>query len=469
MWLHKGEQFFRAYGTPDHLKVSTASFYLEAAASQWYYKLEKNQGAPTWPQFVDAINRRFGTPLRSNPLGELTHLCRTTTVDEYQEKFLLFLARCEGVTEAQQIAIFTAGLQQPLHRRGTTETRNYRSLSTPATPAAPAKPELPADSRFKRLSPEEMAQRRLEGLCFSYLEKFSKEHAKQCTGKGIYFLELDTDALASEDGGSDDDLQISVAAITGTQSSATLHLSTVVCDKAVVALVDSGSTHSFIDGSTARRLGLVPSPRPGLVVGVANGDRVAVSGVCKAVRFAIGTEEFVADFFVIPLGGVDMVLGCDWLRTMVFWWHDRRVSWSGMRPTSAMVTAGADKRDYLLALLDEFADLFAEPKGLPPARSFDHRIHLLPGTPPVAVRPYRYAQLLKDEIKAQCQAMLAQGIIRPSTSAFSSPVLLIHKGDGSWRFCVDYRALNSKTVRDLFPIPVVEELLDELKGAVFFY
>ena len=71
-WLHKGEQFFHAYGTPDHLKVRTTSFNLEAAASQWYYRLEQNQGVPTWPQFVDAINRRFGLPLRSNPLGELT-------------------------------------------------------------------------------------------------------------------------------------------------------------------------------------------------------------------------------------------------------------------------------------------------------------------------------------------------------------------------------------------------------------
>jgi hypothetical protein len=63
------------------------------------------------------------------------------------------------------------------------------------------------------------------------------------------------------------------------------------------------------------------------------------------------------------------------------------------------------------------------------------------------MRPYRYPQLQKDELERQCEAMLAQGFIRPSTSPFSALVLLIRKADTSWRFYIDYRALNGQDLQ----------------------
>jgi hypothetical protein len=99
-------------------------------------------------------------------------------------------------------------------------------------------------------------------------------------------------------------------------------------------------------------------------------------------------------------------------------------------------------------------------------RPRSHQIRLLPGTTSVAVQPYHYAHLQK-ELESQCVDMLHQGVIRPSSLSCSASVLLVKKHNGSWRFCVDYRALNNK-MKDKFPIPVVEELLDELRSAVFF-
>ncbi|KAL0537221.1 hypothetical protein IC582_026196 [Cucumis melo] len=119
-------------------------------------------------------------------------------------------------------------------------------------------------------------------------------------------------------------------------------------------------------------------------------------------------------------------------------------------------------------VLKKSDDVFSWPEKQPPRREIEHQIHLKEGTDPINVRPYRYGFHQKAEMEKLVEEMLMSGVIRPSKSPFSSPVLLVKKKDCSWRFCVDYRAVNNVTIPDKFPIPIVEELFDELNGASLF-
>jgi hypothetical protein len=76
--------------------------------------------------------------------------------------------------------------------------------------------------------------------------------------------------------------------------------------------------------------------------------------------------------------------------------------------------------------------------------------------------------LHKDEIEKQVRTLLQNGLIVPSSSPFASPVLLVQKKDEPWRFCVDYKRLNSITIKNKFPMPLIDEILDELAGSKFF-
>jgi len=118
--------------------------------------------------------------------------------------------------------------------------------------------------------------------------------------------------------------------------------------------------------------------------------------------------------------------------------------------------------------LDNHSKVFKNPKGFPPIHDDDHVIHLIPRSVPPNIKPYRYPYAQKSEIERMVAKMLEAGIIQPSQSSFSTQVVLVHKNDGSWHIFPDYRELNKLTIKDKFPIPIIDELLDELHGSIYF-
>ena len=112
-----------------------------------------------------------------------------------------------------------------------------------------------------------------------------------------------------------------------------------------------------------------------------------------------------------------------------------------------------------------FEDL---PHGRPLDHGIEHRIELEAGTLPIKIHPYKHPKRVKDEIEKAIKELLELGLIRPSSSPFASSVVLVKKKDGTLRMCIDYRDLNKKTIKNKYPIPRIDELMDELHGAKFF-
>ncbi|EEC80348.1 hypothetical protein OsI_22431 [Oryza sativa Indica Group] len=199
------------------------------------------------------------------------------------------------------------------------------SMSSSAAIVASKSPTRPGTTgtRFRRLSAAEMAECREKGLCFNCPEKFSKDHHRQCSMKGIYLLEMDEGE--DDDSINDDTVTISLHALTGIRTSKTMRLAVIIGGVTMSALVDSGSTHTFVATEAARRLGLSPTTKSGLNVMVANGDQVTSSGICSGIPIKIDSEDFIIDCYVIPLEGYDVVLGVQWLRTLgpILWDFDK--------------------------------------------------------------------------------------------------------------------------------------------------
>nr|GFC83546.1 putative nucleotidyltransferase, ribonuclease H [Tanacetum cinerariifolium] len=120
-------------------------------------------------------------------------------------------------------------------------------------------------------------------------------------------------------------------------------------------------------------------------------------------------------------------------------------------------------------IVSEFPDVFPdELPGIPPVRDVEFNIELIPGAEPISKAPYRLAPVELKELKDQLQELLERGFIRPSVSPWGAPVLFVNKKDGSMRLCIDYRELNKITIRNRYPLPRIDDLFDQLQGAIHF-
>jgi len=122
-----------------------------------------------------------------------------------------------------------------------------------------------------------------------------------------------------------------------------------------------------------------------------------------------------------------------------------------------------------IPVVDEYADIFPyEIPELPPNRDIDFSIDLIPGVVPVSAASYRMAPTKLAELKKQIEDLLEKRFIRPSASPWGAPMLLVKQKDGSSRLCVDYRQLNKLTIKNKYPLPRIDDLLDQLRGAGVF-
>ncbi|KAL4564788.1 hypothetical protein LXL04_028859 [Taraxacum kok-saghyz] len=375
----------------------------------------------------------------------------------------------------------------------------------------------------RRLTESQIQDKRSRGLCYKCDDKWFKGH--RCKFQVNVILiedeEDDGDREHTLDAGEDEGKQalhepqekpelaeVTLNSVAGLSSPKTMKLEGRVWEQPVITLVDPGATHNFIFDALVERLGLPVTDTGAYGVRMGTGDTEVSLGVCRGVLLQLQNVDIVEEFLPLRLGSSDVILGLQWLETLGNTktnWKDLTMEFElGGQPVKlvgdpslgrSQITLKAMERELkrgkgglivefnnselenkpaiptprsLQRVIDQYQLIFSEPMGLPPQRHIEHQITLEEGTPPISVRPYRYPYFQKTEIERMIRDMLADGIIQPSISPYSSPVILVKKKDKSWRFCVDYRALNRVTIPDKFPIPVIDELLDELYGSVMF-
>ncbi|KAA3473697.1 DNA/RNA polymerases superfamily protein [Gossypium australe] len=277
-------------------------------------------------------------------------------------------------------------------------------------------------------------------------------------------------------------------------------------DTTVIALIDPGSTHSYVcETLKFGKTLLVESTE--FVIRVSNplGRCVLVDKVCRGCPLMIRDYCFPADLMLLPFDEFDIILGMDWLTsheavvdckrklidlkcrngetirikscdvnglpTVISSMLARKYVRKGCEAYLAYVLDNKmfEKQIEFVSVVCEYPDVFPEElPGLPPVREVEFGIELIPGAARISIAPYRMAPIELKELKAQLQELTDKGFARPSFSPWGAPILFVKKKDGTMRMCIDYRQLNKVTIKNKYPLPRIDDLFDQLKGALVF-
>ncbi|XP_021754918.1 uncharacterized protein LOC110720219 [Chenopodium quinoa] len=276
----------------------------------------------------------------------------------------------------------------------------------------------------------------------------------------------------------------------------------------VKVLFDSSATFSFISTRIVSKLTdcLKTVEAVDLPITIPTGGVVNCTKTFRHVPLEIEGKVFQSDLIEFGLKDFDVILGMDWLskysaeiscrsqkvkmitsenEAVTYWMHGKAKC---PRLISVLKLAKYMKKGHLvyfcsvrnmdheevtkpgdIEVVNEFLDVFPdEILGMPPRREIDFTIDLVPGTTPISKAPYRMTPVEMSKLKEQLQDLLDKGYIRPSASPWGAPVLFVKKKDGSMRLCIDYRELNKVKIKNKYPLPRIDDLFDQLKGATVF-
>ncbi|WVZ51939.1 hypothetical protein U9M48_003036 [Paspalum notatum var. saurae] len=239
-----------------------------------------------------------------------------------------------------------------------------------------------------------------------------------------------------------------------------------------LVLFDSRATSSYVSSKFATQNSLVSITRKRTIITSSPLGKMSCTLFCKGVSILIAELVFKADLTILCSDGIDVILGMDWLtrhRGVIscFPRSVKLVHPSGQEVEFVLVQSLATHQLHSLVtktidevpVVCEYPDVFPdELPGLPLDQAVEFAINLVPGTAPIAKASYRM----------QLDELLEKGLIRCSVSPWGAPVLFVKKKDGSMRLCIDYRELNAVTLKSKCPLPRIDDLLDQLKGAKYF-